>query len=74
MNPVTRPYHINPIQWHQAMGYARQACARIFRDGGGPQDALRAFGVKSTAPADWACAVELIAHMLCARPARRAAA
>lgn len=73
MNPVTGPYHINPLQWHQAMGYARQACARIFRDGGGPKDALTAFGVVSPTAADWAGAVELIARMLCARPMRKAA-
>ena len=35
--------HINPMQWHQAVGFARQSCARIFRDGGKPQDALSAF-------------------------------
>lgn len=73
MNSVTGPYHINPFQWHQAMGYARQACARIFRDGGEPQDALTAFGLKAATTADWAGAVELIARMLCARPLRRAA-
>jgi hypothetical protein len=28
------PRYVNPMQWQQAMGYARQACARIFRDAG----------------------------------------
>ncbi len=32
------PRHINSVQWEQALGYARQACARIFRDGGSPAD------------------------------------
>ena len=30
------PHHINPLQWHQAVGVARQSCARFFRDGGSP--------------------------------------
>jgi len=66
------PRHINPVQWSQAIGYARQACARIFRDGGGPSDAVGAFGLPEAA-ADWSTAVERIAQALCA-PARRQAA
>jgi len=59
--------HHNPVQWSQAMGYARQACARIFRDGGTPADALAAFGLPPTeALADWNIAVERIAQVLCA--------
>lgn len=68
--------HINPLQWHQAMGIARQSCARFFRDGGTPQDAMRAFGLKpeTVAAADWKKAVEAIAGVLCeAQPQRRAA-
>ena len=37
--------HINPLQWHQSLGYARQVAARIFRDGGSPLDAMKAFGL-----------------------------
>ena len=37
------PDYLNPIQWHQAVAVSRQECARIFRDGGAPQDALKAF-------------------------------
>ena len=37
------PDHINPIQWHQAQSVSRQTCARVFRDGGSPRDALAAF-------------------------------
>jgi hypothetical protein len=50
---MTAPDHINPFQWHQAMGVARQACARIFRDGGRPADALAAFGLKDAVSKDW---------------------
>lgn len=69
--------HINPLQWHQAVGLARQSCARIFRDGGTPADALRAFGIVKTSggrSADWSKVVELIAESLCAQqPVSRAA-
>jgi hypothetical protein len=67
------PEHINPLQWHQSLGYARQACARIFRDGGTPEDAIRAFGLKSADATDWSKAVEVIAEHLSAAPMRRAA-
>ena len=64
--------HINSVQWEQAVGYARQACARIFRDGGSPRAALTAFGLSAEA-ADWSTAVERIALVLCAAPRRKAA-
>ena len=68
------PRHINPLQWQQAMGYARQACARIFRDGGKPDDAVRAFGMLMGEPTrDWSTAVERIAPALCAPALRKAA-
>ncbi|MGE3067276.1 MAG: hypothetical protein AB7K67_16965 [Hyphomicrobiaceae bacterium] len=66
--------HINPLQWHQSIGYARQICARIFRDGGRPEDALSAFGLgDGAAPTDWSAAVDRIAQSLCAAPERKAA-
>jgi hypothetical protein len=69
------PDHVNPLQWHQALGVARQSCARLFRDGGSPGDALRAFGLAGDARVadDWSKAVEAIAATLCATPAKRAA-
>lgn len=66
------PHNINSLQWQQAMGYARQACARIFRDGGSAADACRAFGLADPA-ADWSIAVNRIALALCAAPLRKAA-
>jgi hypothetical protein len=67
--------HINPIQWNQATGIARQSCARFFRDGGTPEDAMRAFGVRDgAAQADWVKAVEAIARVLCASSSDRRAA
>ncbi len=70
------PDHINPLQWHQAMGFARQSCARVFRDGGTPAEALKAFGIAASAEdakLDWDKAVERVAEVLCAQPQRRAA-
>ena len=67
------PAHINPVQWNQSLGYARQACARIFRDGGGPADAVRAFGLDVPDVTDWSRAVELVAESLTRTPQRRAA-
>ena len=53
------PRHVNPIQWYQAVGYARQSCARVFRDGGTPLDAICAFGIceNERASNDWGKAV-----------------
>jgi hypothetical protein len=70
------PDHINPLQWSEATGVARAACARIFRDGGSPGDALAQFGLPAPAEgrADWAKAVDRIAESLCSdRRLRRAA-
>ena len=69
------PDHVNPVQWQQAQGVARQTCARFFRDGGTPEDALMAFGLGAceAAAADWSRAVDRIAESLCSTPVRRAA-
>lgn len=69
------PDHINPIQWHQALGVARQSCARFFRDGRSPADAMLAFGLKPNAAAQdgWSQAVDSIAQTLCVNSQRRAA-
>jgi len=66
---------INPQQWNHAISVARQSCARVFRDGGAPADALEAFGLAGdNAVSDWSAAVEMIAQALCTQPAERAAA
>ena len=69
------PHHITAVQWEHALSVARQACARIFRDGGAPSDALDAFGLghDDDDRRDWSRAVELIAETICAQPSRRAA-
>ena len=69
------PDHVNPIQWHQAQSVSRQTCARVFRDGGTPREALAAFGLKPAAEefVSWEKAVDQIAAELCAHPIARAA-
>lgn len=67
------PRSVNPAHWHQSVGYARQACARVFRDGGSPTDAVAAFGIAPEGTLDWGRAVEMIADALCARPMQRVA-
>jgi hypothetical protein len=54
---------------------ARQTCARFFRDGGTPEDALNAFGLSGdeTVALDWSRAVDSIAQTLCSAPVRRVA-
>lgn len=69
----TGPAHANAIEWHQSLGIARQACARIFRDGGSPADALKVFGLQPKPGADWSRTVELIAEMMASPVSRRAA-
>ena len=58
------PSHINPFEWDQAIGLARQVCARIFRDGGTPAQALSAFGLPPRPDADWHRAVDLVAEAM----------
>ena len=72
-NREAGPADINPVQWNQSLGYARQACARIFRDGGKPADAVMAFGLEPAGVTDWSKAVERVAECLSRTPARHAA-
>jgi hypothetical protein len=68
------PNFAHPAEWQQMTGLARTACARIFRDGGNPADALRAFGLPDAdAPRDWSVAVDRIAASFATRTQRVAA-
>jgi hypothetical protein len=67
------PDYLSPIQWHQAVAVSREQCARIFRDGGAPTDALLAFGLHGETGANWERVVDLIAAELCAHPIKHAA-
>jgi hypothetical protein len=72
---ASTPAHLNPIQWHQALSVSRQTCARVFRDGGTPEEAIAALGLKADADGklSWEKAVDLIAAEICAHPMARAA-
>lgn len=74
MSP-SAPLHLNPMQWHQALSVSRQTCARVFRDGGSPAEALAAFGLKSEQSdrLTWERAVDQIAEEICSHPIARAA-
>ena len=67
------PDYVSPIQWHQAVAVSREQCARIFRDGGAPGDALIAFGLTAEKKANWERVVDLVAAELSAHPMKRAA-
>jgi hypothetical protein len=67
------PDYLSPIQWQQAIAVSRQECARIFRDGGTPQDALIAFRLRPDESANWERVVDLVAGEIFAHPAKRAA-
>jgi len=68
------PSHINPEQLRYAKTIARQTCARIFRDGGDPADAMEAFGLAyQDALPNWKQAVDTIALALCQTSIQRAA-
>jgi hypothetical protein len=75
MSQSFTPNNVNPIQWQQTLGLARTACARIFRDGGQPVDALGAFGIAdaATMELDWSTAVDRIASSMCQPKMRKAA-
>jgi hypothetical protein len=69
------PSHVNALQWHHAQSIARQTCARVFRDGGQPADALQSFNLALTEThyLGWGRAVELITESLCQLPLQQAA-
>lgn len=75
MAHLSIPDHVNPVQWLEAQAVARQTCARFFRDGRAPEDAVKAFGISAveTSDLDWSRAVDQIAQTLCSAPSRRAA-
>ncbi|MEZ5854318.1 MAG: hypothetical protein R3D67_06035 [Hyphomicrobiaceae bacterium] len=69
----TAPTYIDPAAWQQAIGLSRQICARIFRDGGTPSQALEAVGLPARAELNWDKAVELVAEAMSHTQIRRAA-
>ena len=64
---MKKPMNVNPVQWNEAVGYVRQTCARIYRGGGNPREAMQFFGLETQAlpSTDWDRAIETIAWSLC---------
>jgi hypothetical protein len=66
--------HVDTAELDYATGIARQVCARVFRDGGTPADALEAFGIAHVdAHGSWRSAVDTIAVALCSKQRRAVA-
>ncbi|MFZ1103678.1 MAG: hypothetical protein WAN86_12690 [Hyphomicrobiaceae bacterium] len=66
MSTIPEPRHVRPQVWRQAIDIARETCARFFRDGRSPDDAMRAYGIAASGLVDWAYAVNVIAEIHCA--------
>jgi hypothetical protein len=61
------PSNINPVQWSQAVGLARQAAARVYRNGGAAREAAESIGVQLGPGQDlsWDRAIEMMAERIC---------
>ena len=61
-----RTHDMNPLQWNEQLGLARQVCARVFRSGGTPADALAVYGLapELNGGNEWPRTVERIALAL----------
>ena len=60
------PANINPVQWSQSVGLARQAAARVYREGGSAREAAESFGVKvGKGDVSWDRAIEMMAERVC---------
>jgi hypothetical protein len=68
MSTILEPRHVRPQQWRQAIDVSRETCARFFRDGRSPADAVRAYGMAPSEAAGWTGAVHAIAEAVCAGP------
>lgn len=67
---MNNPPNISPVEWSQALGLARQTCARVFRDGGSPADAVKIHGLDGAGigPSQWDRAIQRIAAALSGAP------
>jgi hypothetical protein len=61
------PANINPVQWSQAVGLARQAAARVYRNGGSAREAAESMGVRIDTDVEvtWDRAVLMMAERVC---------
>jgi hypothetical protein len=66
MSTILEPRHVHPLRWREAIDVARDICARFFRDGRSPADAVRSVGLTTSGAATWAHAVNVLAELHCA--------
>jgi hypothetical protein len=66
MSTILEPRHVRPQQWRQAIDVSRETCARFFRGGRSPADAVRAYGIPASGSATWVHAINVIAEIHCA--------
>ena len=61
-------YHVNPVQWNQAVGLAQTMCHNIGKRGGNPADAVQSYALNKDIepPTEWDKAEQIIALSICA--------
>ncbi len=64
---MSAPRGCPPVQWEQAIGLARHTCAKVYRDGGSPAEALFSAGADNSADASWDTAIRALARQFCQR-------
>lgn len=64
---MSRPLHINPVEWELALSMARSVCAGLFKKGSSAEDAFRLYGgrLEKGTVANWQTAIEAIAVAHC---------
>ncbi len=66
---MSRPDHINPVEWELALSMARAICASLFKQGGTAEEALKLYdapyGRGHGGLANWQTAIEAIAYAHC---------
>ena len=66
MSTILEPQRVHPLRWRQSVDVSREVCARFFRDGRSPADAVRSCGLALSEAATWAQAVNVLAELHCA--------
>lgn len=75
---MSRPDHINPVEWELALSMARTICASLFKQGGTAEEALKLYGNAYHGHGhdqltNWQTAIEAIAYAHCHRVTAQAA-
>lgn len=75
---MSRPDHINPVEWELALSMARAICASLFKQGLTAEEALKLYGTAYHGQGhgeleNWQTAIEAIAYAHCHQVTARAA-